>query len=315
MVTLYPGSSSFAYPVQVFEEDADLEYPSEEDLEYPPWFKSFGEITDEAFEQAEFFAQQSPDLKKRAQTPDTIEIITAQVLAHLCSLADGIDRSSFEEAAIAPFDDIDFISSQEDTSTKFSYTQRFHPLYKRESNFYEEYEVEQPNQTQNVLMNIISTIASVIFGVTLSDPPPGIKSTEKIEHDFAVDYVAWEKSIKKHYAAYFQQQMDDAFHQAEELLQFRRDNDKLASFQRYTLVASSVLVGLGKFFNQRSLAIVGLVATAINLIFMAMRYGMNSIKLAEAESELKASVEVAYHEASKHRLNSHLSGIIGSPIP
>lgn len=287
-------------------------------------FNSGDAITDDAFQEAELYANDSPK-NSRKQKPDSIENITVQIFTHICSLVDRDNRQDIEDAIADPNDPFSPSSGkkfkanakqlsplleekiEEDSpfNNRFNHSHRFRP-FQRDSNFSDS-DIVHPIHTQNVIRNILSALASLFLGVKLFETHKDQKSLEEMKKTLKNDYFFWSKLLKDHYTTTFQAKMHLIFQHAQELLNNRENDEKIAYYQRLTFYATLIISTVGKLLGQKVVTIVGLVASSITFLFMLTHYGSTSFKQAQQEANLKTAVDNIYHETASHRLDDPTS--------
>lgn len=252
-------------------------------------------ISDEDFERC--YLYDSPLMKKIEV--DDIENITLQIFTRLHSLADRNKRSEIQ-AALAPTDEGPEIEDDPFLEKTDDFHHNFRP-FRRETNFYAQEERERAVDTKNVARNIFSVMAKIFLGYEFLTPEQDLRTPDEMKADLNADLRTWYGGLKKHYYEYFNSKMTYAFRQADELLTHRQAYAREAYYHRLTFYATLIISAVGKLTNHRAVAIVGLAASVITLIYMLVHYGKNSYELDKKALQLKLLVELAEKEASANR--------------
>lgn len=265
-------------------------------------------LTDEAFNEAQFLALNSPVMKKNDM--DKIENITVQIFAHLYSITDQDQREEFK---IVPDASSPSLSPPLENS-KFTRSNSLNPSA-RDTNFYEESSLNQPLHIPNVVSDILSSVAYLFFGW---DPlnQKNKQTPKEMKDNLYKDRIFWD-DLGKHYSVYFQGKMQKVFNKAEKLLENRIKSQQWAFIQRLTLYATLIIAAIGKLSGQNAVLILGLSASAVTFLSMITHYGADSFKQAQQGADLrqsialadnlKASIDRAYKIAFQHRLDDPAS--------
>ena len=231
------------------------------------------------------------------RTMDDIELVRYQIFIHLHSFADRLKRSEIQAA-------IKNSSTSKQSpflGYKSSNSHRLRP-FRRETNFYEQEDSEQAVRSKHVVWKILTTLGNIFFGYEFIESHQDDSTPDQMISALKVDAVTWYQGLNKYYTPYFNSKVNQAFHQADELLKNRQAYAKEAYYQRIALYALLVFSLIAKLSNHRVFTILGLGMSSVTLIFMLIRYGTISFSLAQLSSDLKWTVEIAEKEALNNLL-------------
>lgn len=243
---------------------------------------------------------------------DSIENITVQIFAHLCSFADRFNRSDVEAATTStPHESIGLSnsiysltsSSQEEdaiVSPTPIYSHCLRP-FQRETNFYRD-DNEPPIHIRNVVRHIVSGFTRIFFGWELIDKQKDPRTFEEMITILAKDRTVWKKKLREYYSPGFQYQMNTIFSKADELAKERKYDKKLAYIQRVTFYATLIIFLIGKLKGQKAVSILGLIASSATFLFMVIYHGKISFKQSQQEIDLKDAIERLYPKTALHRI-------------
>lgn len=237
---------------------------------------------------------------------DKVENRTIAILTNLATLADGFDRQDIVGATVtATVDDhsVDFL--KDDQSDDFYHEHRFNP-FRRDTNFDDQGHMEQPANTLKAIKNLVTALATVLFGVEFSKKGNNDqRSLEQLEDNFKSDKAIWNKDLSKQYKDYFDRNMNETFSRAEILINERRYYRKIVYYQRVTLCATTILAATGLITGKKALTYIGLSASLITFIYMIALYGSSSFKLANLASEIQTSTGFLEKIGSTYRIRSN----------
>lgn len=277
-------------------------YPPKIEPVNPSYTRGFYKSHERSREPDRFRKEAVSDEDFDQRTLDEIDRVTDQIFIHLHSFADRLKRSEIEAA----------IAAKNSSTTKKSpflgyksnNSHRLRP-FRRETNFYEQEDPEQAVRSKHVVWKILTTLGKIFFGYEFIESHQDDSTPDQMIKALKIDSVIWYQELKKHYTHNFKCKVNQAFHQAGELLKNRRAYAKEAYYQRIALYALLVFSLIAKLSNHRVFTILGLGTSSITLIYMLIRYGTTSLSRAQLSSDLKWTVEIAEKEALNNRLLSN----------
>jgi hypothetical protein len=253
-------------------------------------------LPNQVFEGVELIARAPPSIKR--PEADRIENITVQIFAHLYSIADQVQRTEVENAVAS---NISYSpSSPQLENFKFTHAEILHPSA-RETNFFEENNLEQPLSIQNIVSDILSSASYLFCGWNLFNHHMNNPTPQEMKSTLYKDNKFWKEGLKRHYSKPFAAEMKKVFRIADKLLQSRIEDEKWAFIQRLTLYATLIIAAIGKLSGHKAVLIFGLSAVALTLLFMITHYGTASFKQDQQGADLRQSINRVYSTAVQHR--------------
>lgn len=289
-MTVHPRFDSYPIYEEMRNPYLDALYKDEGEEEILGW--GYGDaVADEVFEESQQYAEVPQEL-------DDIEGITLQIFTALYSIADRKERKDIEDVIAYPTP-YEPESISETHETKSSRSHQFRP-FQKDSNFYSD-DFDPSLHSPNLMQRIVSILADLFLGIELAEQKH--QTQEEMDDMLKKNYMIWQYSLKEHYTTYFQDKIQAAFREAEELVARRGFDEKIAYLQRITFYATLIITMIGKLVDHRRLAMFGTIASSITFLFMIVHYGTTSFREAQEAVSLKCNVDLIYYEASEYRTN------------
>lgn len=233
---------------------------------------------------------------------DPVEKISTEILSHLHSVADRLDRSEIEKVNSTKEEEGSSIEILAKKSGSFN---RFRPL-QEETNFCE---TESGSKTVTVGKGgynfdfIFSIFKNLLLGGETFDNEKDKRSAKEMIQVVKKDETAWSDLLQKHYIVEFQTKMKKGLKCALSLLKDRQGYARWSFYERVVFYSSLALTIFAKVTSRKILANGSLKAATVTFIFMCVHYGMTSFMQSRKILELKSLTEELEKEAAISRHN------------
>jgi len=159
-----------------------------------------------------------------------------------------------------------------------------------------------PSQSASIVRDFINTLADIVFGWQVFRKE-GQKPNQELEKLSKTIKNRWELVCKKHYSKDYHQFMDRAINKAGTLIRNRKDDQIKLMIYRVNFYAGLCISILGKLYEQKVLAVIGLSFSIIFGSFTVKRYIDSSFKERDCGTDLIIAINHAYNLANGKRFN------------
>lgn len=224
-----------------------------------------------------------------------IEAKTTAILVNLQTVVDGMNRKDIKKAILPPLQ-----KQQSDKSAVDDPFQDYNDLFResrftsfrRESNFDDQNFLGRSGNTLETINKLISKLTFVLFGFgTTQNGSEEQRSFEEMESDLNVDRKKWEAELGKAYQAYYRRNIEEAFSQAESLINERKDYAKTLLIQRIALYSTAIIAAAGMIVDKKMVTYVSLGLSASTLVWIFYKHVSSSYSEAKLAAKLQSSVE------------------------